>query len=42
MQDNAFPMNGSSLWEGHKSGYQVSYRFHLVDPVRFSKSIRRQ
>lgn len=40
MQGNAFPMNGSSLWEGHKSGYQVSYRFHLVDPVRFSKSLR--
>ncbi|NLS75731.1 MAG: DUF2961 domain-containing protein [Chloroflexi bacterium] len=40
MQGNAFPMNGSSLWEGDKPGYQVSYRFHLVDPVRFSQSIR--
>jgi len=40
MQDNAFPFNGSSLHESKKPGYQVSYRFHLVDPVRFSKSIR--
>ena len=40
MQGNAYPMNGSSLWEGDKTGYQVSYRFHLVDPVRFSKSLR--
>jgi len=40
MQGNAFPMNGSALYEGNKPGYQVSYRFHLVDPVRFSKSIR--
>ncbi|MGQ9630490.1 MAG: glycoside hydrolase family 172 protein [bacterium] len=40
MQRNAYPMNGSALYEGDVPGYQVSYRFHLVDPVRFSKSIR--
>ena len=40
MQGNAYPMNGSALFEGDVPGYQVSYRFHLVDPVRFSKSIR--
>ena len=40
MQENAFPMNGSSIYEGRKPGYQTSYRFHLVDPVRFSRSIR--
>ncbi len=40
MQENAFPMNGSSIYEGRMPGYQTSYRFHLVDPVRFSTSIR--
>jgi hypothetical protein len=40
MQENAFPMCGSSIYEGRMPGYQTSYRFHLVDPVRFSKSIR--
>ncbi len=40
MQGNAFPMNGSALYDGDVPGYQVSYRFHLVDPVRFSESIR--
>ncbi len=40
MQANAYPMNGSALHESVMPGYQVSYRFHLVDPVRFSQSIR--
>jgi hypothetical protein len=40
MQENAYPFNGSSLHEGRKPGYQVSYRFHLVDPVRFARRIR--
>ena len=40
MQRNAFPMNGSSLWEGDMPGYQTSYRFHIVDPVHFQRSIR--
>lgn len=40
MQEHTYPMNGSSLYEGRKPGYQTSYRFHLVDPVRFAKRIR--
>jgi len=40
MQTNAYPMNGSALHESIMPGYQVSYRFHLVDPVRFARSIR--
>ncbi len=39
MQDNAFLMNGSALHESIVPGYQVSYRFHLVDPIHFSKRI---
>jgi hypothetical protein len=40
MQDNAFPFNGSTLHERNLPGYQASYRFHLLDPIHFSKSIR--
>jgi hypothetical protein len=40
MQKNSYPMAGSVLQESEVPGYQVSYRFHLTDPVRFSKSIR--
>jgi len=40
MQPNAFPMNGSALAEVDCPGYQVSYRFHLVDPVFFQRSLR--
>jgi len=40
MQDNAFLMNGSALHESVIPGYQVSYRFHLVDPIHFSERIR--
>lgn len=40
MQNNAFPMNGSALHESVMPGYQVSYRFHLTDPVHFSERIR--
>ena len=40
MQPNAYLMNGSALHEGDLPGYQISYRFHLVDPVVFSRSIR--
>jgi hypothetical protein len=39
MQDNAFPMNGSALHESIIPGYQVSYRFHLADPIHFAKRI---
>jgi D-arabinan exo alpha-(1,3)/(1,5)-arabinofuranosidase (non-reducing end) len=40
MQRNAYPMCGTIVHEEDVPGYQVSYRFHLVDPVRFSKRIR--
>ena len=40
MQDNAFLMNGSSIYEQNTGGYQTSYVFHLTNPVRFSESIR--
>jgi len=40
MQKNAFPFSGSILHESDVAGYQVSYRFHLVDPIHFSKSTR--
>ena len=40
MQKNQFPFFGSILHESDFAGYQVSYRFHIADPVYFSKSIR--
>ena len=40
MQTNAFPMCGTILHESDMPGYQVSYRFHLTDPVHFSKRIK--
>lgn len=40
MQDNAFLMNGSSIYEHNTGGYQTSYVFHLTNPVRFQKSIK--
>jgi hypothetical protein len=40
MQNNASLMNGSVIHESIVPGYQVSYRFHLTDPVRFKKRIR--
>ena len=40
MQDNAFLMNGSSIYERNTGGYQTSYVFHLANPVRFSESIK--
>jgi hypothetical protein len=39
MQDNAFLMNGSALHESVVPGYQVSYRFHLADPIHFGKRL---
>ncbi len=39
MQRNAFLFNGSSLWEEDKPPYQVSYVFHLTNPVHFRKSV---
>lgn len=40
MQDNAFLMNGSSIYERNTDGYQTSYVFHLTNPVRFQKEIK--
>lgn len=40
MQNNAFLTNGSVIHESIVPGYQVSYRFHLTDPVRFKNRIR--
>lgn len=40
MQHNAFPMAGTIVHEADVPGYQVSYRWHLADPVRFDERIR--
>ena len=40
MQRNAYPYHGAILHEGDVPPYSVSYRFHVVDPVRFTSRIR--
>ena len=40
MQRNAFPFFGTIVHEGDSDGFQVSYRFHITDPIRFEKSLR--
>lgn len=40
MQKNAFPFTGSIIHEGEMPPYQVSYRWHLPDPVRFNTRIK--
>lgn len=40
MQKNHFPFFGSILHESDFAGYQVSYRFHIPDPIYFEKSIK--
>ncbi|MCI1209841.1 MAG: DUF2961 domain-containing protein [Treponema sp.] len=40
MQKNAFPFFGTIVHESDTDGFQVSYRFHITDPVRFSKKIK--
>ena len=40
MQDNAYLMNGTSVYERNTGGYQTSYVFHLTNPVRFQKEIK--
>lgn len=40
MQKNAFPFFGSIIHESDMPGYQVSYRFHVADPIYFDKSIK--
>lgn len=40
MQKNAYPFCGSIVHEDDVPNNQVSYRFHLTDPVRFNKRIK--
>jgi hypothetical protein len=40
MQRNAYPYHGAIVHEGDVPPYSVSYRFHVLDPVRFSSRIR--
>lgn len=39
MQRQAYPYHGAIVHEGDVPGYAVSYRFHVVDPIRFSSRI---
>lgn len=40
MQRNAYLMNGTIVHEEDVPGFHHSYRFHLVDPIRFSERIK--
>lgn len=40
MQHNDFLMNGTIVHEEDVPGFHHSYRFHLVDPIRFSSRIK--
>ena len=40
MQKNAYPFCGTIVHEDDVANNQVSYRFHLADPIRFDKRIR--
>jgi Protein of unknown function (DUF2961) len=40
MQATSHPMCGTIVHESELPGFQVSYRWHLVDPVRFDRRIR--
>ena len=40
MQHNAYLFNGTIVHEEDVPGFHHSYRFHLVDPIRFEKRIR--
>jgi hypothetical protein len=40
MQRNAYPYHGTILHESDVPGYSVTYRQHVVDPVRFSSRIK--
>lgn len=40
-REHAGPFYGTPLWEGYEPGCRgTAYRFHLVDPVTFQKSLR--
>jgi hypothetical protein len=40
MQKNAYPFCGTIIHEEDVPGYQVSYRWHLPDPVRFNSKVK--
>ena len=40
MQRNASLYSGTILHEGDTDGYQVSYRFHVADPILFNTGIK--
>ena len=40
MQRNASLYSGTILHEGDTGGYQVSYRFHIADPIVFNTGIK--
>ena len=40
MQRNQSLYNGTIIHDGDTNGYQVSYRFHLTDPIHFKKHIQ--
>jgi hypothetical protein len=40
MQRNAYQFNGTIVHEEDVPGFHHSYRFHLVDPIRFEKRIK--
>lgn len=40
MQKNSYPFSGSIVHEEDVPGFQVSYRWHLPDPVRFNSKIK--
>jgi hypothetical protein len=40
MQHNAYAMNGTIVHEEDVPGFHHSYRFHLVDPIRFEQRIK--
>jgi len=40
MQKNAYPFCGTIIHEEDVPGYQVSYRWHLADPIRFNSKLK--
>ncbi|WVW79027.1 hypothetical protein I302_100990 [Kwoniella bestiolae CBS 10118] len=40
MQKNAYPFCGTIIHEDDITNNQVSYRFHMADPIRFNKRIK--
>ena len=39
MQKNAYPFLEQLVHESDTDGFQVSYRFHITDPVRFENEL---